>query len=59
MRYFLAICFIFIISSSVYASGKIVSYNVDGKWFEGYFVSPSPDTPLILMIHDWDCLKKI
>jgi len=56
MRYFFAICFIFIISSSVYASGKIVSYNVDGKSFEGYFVSSSPDAPLILMIHDWDGL---
>ncbi len=56
MRYFFAMCFIFIISSSVYASGQRVSYNVDGKSFEGYFVSTSLDAPLILIIHDWDGL---
>ncbi|MGR3317255.1 MAG: dienelactone hydrolase family protein [Candidatus Anammoxibacter sp.] len=56
MKYFFTICFIVMVSSSVYASGKTVSYKVDGKSFEGYFVSPSPDAPLILMIHDWDGL---
>jgi len=38
------------------AAGKLVSYEVDGKSFEGYFISPSPNAPLILLIHDWDGL---
>ena len=34
--------------------GKNVSYVVDGDQYEGYFVSPAPDAPLVLLIHDWD-----
>jgi dienelactone hydrolase len=37
-------------------SGTAVSYDVDGKPFEGYYVSPSPDAPLVLLVHDWDGL---
>ncbi len=44
------------ISSTVYAAGKSVSYEVNGEPFEGYFVSPSADAPLVLLIHDWDGL---
>lgn len=45
-----------IVSASASAAGKAISYEVDGKPFEGYFVSPSPKAPLILLIHDWDGL---
>lgn len=38
------------------AAGEKVSYEVDGKPFEGYFVMPSPNAPFILLIHDWDGL---
>jgi dienelactone hydrolase len=33
-----------------------VTYEVDGRPYEGYFVSPSAKAPLILLIHDWDGL---
>jgi dienelactone hydrolase len=33
-----------------------LSYNVNGQPYEGYFVSPSPNAPLVLLIHDWDGL---
>jgi dienelactone hydrolase len=42
--------------SSVWASGKTVTYQVGGADYEGYFVSPGGDAPLVLLIHDWDGL---
>jgi len=38
------------------ASGKSVTYKVDGKAYEGYYISPAPGTPLVVLIHDWDGL---
>lgn len=38
------------------AKGEYVSYQVAGKPYQGYFVNPFPDAPLILLIHDWDGL---
>jgi len=38
------------------AAGTNVTYTVDGEPYEGYFVSPSPKAPLVLLIHDWDGL---
>jgi dienelactone hydrolase len=56
MRYLLTLMIILILASSASAAGKSVSYEVNGEPFEGYFVSPSPDSPLILLVHDWDGL---
>lgn len=36
--------------------GESVSYTIDGKPYEGYYVSPDGDAPLVLIIHDWDGL---
>ena len=36
--------------------GQAVTYKVNGQPYEGYFISPSPDAPLVLLIHDWDGL---
>ena len=44
------------ITAAAMAAGETVKYQVDGKTYEGYFVSPSPNAPFILMIHDWDGL---
>jgi dienelactone hydrolase len=45
-------------STSVLAlgSGGQVNYTVNGQAYEGYFVSPGTDAPLVLLIHDWDGL---
>ena len=56
MKYVVTVLSILIIAATASASGKAVSYEVDGKPFEGYFISPSPRAPLILLIHDWDGL---
>ena len=36
--------------------GKLVTYSVDGKMYEGYYASPSKDAPLVFLVHDWDGL---
>lgn len=38
------------------ADGEYISYQVAGKSYQGYFVNPSANAPLILLIHDWDGL---
>ena len=38
------------------ASGTPVTYTIDGKPYEGYFISPSDTAPFVLLIHDWDGL---
>lgn len=44
-------------SSTLFASNNFVSYDVDGKTYEGYFASPSKSAPLVFMVHDWDGLN--
>lgn len=38
------------------ADGISVIYEVDGKPYEGYFISPKLHAPLVLLVHDWDGL---
>jgi dienelactone hydrolase len=33
-----------------------VVYSIGSDSFEGWYVSPSPDAPLVLLVHDWDGL---
>ncbi len=39
-----------------FAGGKTVDYQVNGEMYEGYFISPAENAPLVLLIHDWDGL---
>jgi len=55
MKYILTF-FLLIVASTASATGNMVAYEVEGEPFEGYFISPSPKSPLILLIHDWDGL---
>lgn len=43
-------------STSALAAGGLVSYTVNGEPFEGYYVSPGANAPLVLLVHDWDGL---
>jgi len=56
MKYIATFFLMVIVVSTASASGKTISYVVDGKAFEGYFTNSSPGAPLILLIHDWDGL---
>jgi len=38
------------------AQGEQVTYKVGQNSYEGYFVSPDKQAPLVLLIHDWDGL---
>lgn len=45
-----------IIPGFVMAAGSAVTYQVNGAQYEGYYVSPAADAPLVLLVHDWDGL---
>lgn len=57
MKYLFTVIFVLFVSAAYGADGTAVSYEVDGKPYEGYFISPSDGAPLILLIHDWDGLN--
>ena len=48
--------FFLFVATSAMADGKTISYKVNGESFEGYYISPGPNAPLILLVHDWDGL---
>ena len=31
-------------------------HTVNGESYEGQYISPKPNAPLILLVHDWDGL---
>lgn len=41
---------------SLTATAKPIDYSVHGDHYEGYFVSPAAESPLVVLIHDWDGL---
>ena len=44
--------------ASLAAVGKNIDYEIEGQAYQGYFVSPSENAPLVLLIHDWDGLTE-
>ena len=52
----LSLSLIFTINAN--AGGKTVNYEVREKAYEGYYISPSDNAPLVLLIHDWDGLTE-
>lgn len=43
-------------STAALAAGGPVAYSVNDEPFEGYYVSPGANAPLVLLVHDWDGL---
>lgn len=57
MRKFIYMLLILCISTATYgATGTVVNYQIDGQSYEGYYITPSEQAPLVLLIHDWDGL---
>jgi dienelactone hydrolase len=56
MRSLFTLFWLLLFAGSACAAGKAVFYEIGGKPFEGYYVSPAPGAPLVLLIHDWDGL---
>lgn len=52
LRAFIALIFVF----SVNNFAKDHNYKIDGEDFEGFILNQGKDTPLVLIIHDWDGL---
>lgn len=52
-RVLLSILFLF---ASAQALSQPVTYTVEGKTYEGYYLSPASNAPLIILLHDWDGL---
>lgn len=45
-----------VFSTSALATGTSIPYEINGEAFEGYYISPADDAPMVLLIHDWDGL---
>jgi len=58
MKVLVSIIFFLGLTSSLLASGTLVTYSVDGKEYEGYYISPSKNAPLVLIVHDWDGMNE-
>jgi dienelactone hydrolase len=57
MRIFITILIILTIpAAALGVTGATVTYQVDGRSYEGYYVSPAAQAPFILLVHDWDGL---
>ena len=56
MKYILTFFLLLVASSSAWASENTVTYHIDGRPYEGYFIQPASKAPLVLLIHDWDGL---
>ena len=56
MKFFSTFCCLLLLATGAAAAGSAVDYQVDGAAFEGYYVTPAADAPLVLLVHDWDGL---
>ena len=53
------ICTLFLLllfAAPAAAAGVTVDYRVGDETFAGYYVTLSPDAPLVVLVHDWDGL---
>ena len=48
--------FLAIPSAAFGDKGALVTYKIKGQYYEGYYIAPSKQAPLVLLIHDWDGL---
>ncbi len=56
MKTLFLVCSMVLFAASSFAAGKTITYTVDGAAYEGYYVSPGKNAPLVILIHDWDGL---
>lgn len=57
MRYFILVFLMLTVPAVAFgATGSLVTYQVNDQSYEGYYIAPSKQAPLVLLIHDWDGL---
>lgn len=56
MKTILTLSVLFLLTGTGFAAGQSVEYQVNGQAYEGYYLSPGDNAPLVIMIHDWDGL---
>jgi len=56
MKTLSTLCLLLALATPALATGHAVDYQVGDEKFEGYYVSPATNAPLVLLIHDWDGL---
>ena len=56
MKTLASLIFLFTLTATIALAGQVVDYQVNGQNYEGYYVSPVDNAPLVVMIHDWDGL---
>ena len=57
MKLSLILSTLLLFGSNLFAAGHFVDYKINDQTYEGYYVSPAADAPLVIMIHDWDGLN--
>lgn len=57
MKIFFVAMMVLLLATFGFAKESVVSYEVDGKTYEGYYSTPSNNAPLVFIIHDWDGLN--
>lgn len=56
MRYLFPALLVLFFSCAIAHGGNSVRYDIGGLPYEGYYVTPAADAPLVLLLHDWDGL---
>ena len=56
MKALVALLFLLCLPAIGNAESHTLTYRINGEQFEGYYVSPAPDAPLVVLVHDWDGL---
>lgn len=56
MKKLSAVLLVLVVSAAALAAGEAVRYEVKGAPYEGYYISPAANAPLVLLLHDWDGL---
>ena len=56
MKTILSVLLISLMSSTAAMAGEFVTYTVDGAKYEGYYARATANSPLVMIVHDWDGL---
>lgn len=58
MKKVIMLLVLFCWAGTAVAAGGFVKYKVGDEPFEGYYISPGDNAPLVIIVHDWDGLTE-